>query len=622
MFNSTSEDTPGLFSGFNGLMIKTAGRQLGKAALKASRTAGRIVLAVIPFRATLILLLAITLVLTLNLLYFYTIMDEVESFFAGMGDGIKQLVDTPKSLFSYIRNAVNSLIDKISGTSDSNPFIHVDPKLIKECLKIESSSIDEDNKIKKVKAKVVTKVTTITQEGDYQPVTGVATKVDYTDYELNVYDVKYPYRLWWQLPASISIYLDMRDNETEELMNKIRSYLMPEFVWVKDDEYTKDVTEYTEKVTEMYKTVKSNGPDMIVKTGSTTTITEKTTYYPLPALNTAITAFKTYKFYYTPDVVKKDELSNYETTIQYSPSESGSFSIIKARTGTKIVEDTLSNTVREINTGFLRFINDVPMSINDLNMSYMLAEVMPGSTEYLNNVSEFIDWYNGISYNYWDLSSIVYDSDISNINTIGGLSARYESRGNPSAIADNPGDPGGKSYGIWQLASRKGSVDRFLSWLKSANTSFYSQLTDARELDGGAFGNSFDACWKRLGIEDKDEFTKLQETFIKMSYYDIAAGALKAEFDFDIETRSLALKNVLFSTAVQHGVGGAITLLKRVNETRNLKSSSDEQIINALYDERSKVEIYFSNCSTQVRHNVYLRFMMERADALALLKKP
>lgn len=83
------------------------------------------------------------------------------------------------------------------------------------------------------------------------------------------------------------------------------------------------------------------------------------------------------------------------------------------------------------------------------------------------------------------------------------------------------------------MASKKGSVDRFLSWLKNANTSFYRQLAETRELDGGASGNNFDACWRRLGIEDRDEFTKLQEAFIKMSYYDAAAEALKAGFDFD-----------------------------------------------------------------------------------------
>lgn len=256
IFNNTSEDTTGLFSGFNGFMIKTAGRQLGKAAFKAGKATGRIVLTIIPIKAILMLLLVITLILALNLLYFHTITDEVESFFADMGHGIKQLADAPKSLFSYIKNAVNGLTDKMSGTGDDNSFIHIAPKLVKECMKIESNSVDEDNKIRKVKAKVVTKTTTITREGDSQPVTSISINEYQIDYELNVYDVKYPYRLWWQLPASISIYLDMQDNETKELLNKIRPYLMPEFVWGKDGEYTRDVTEYTEKVTETYKTVK------------------------------------------------------------------------------------------------------------------------------------------------------------------------------------------------------------------------------------------------------------------------------------------------------------------------------------------------------------------------------
>lgn len=618
MFNKTGEDTPGLFSGFNGLMVKTAGWQFGKAAFKAGKVVGRVILAAIPVKAILILLLAVTLILAFNLLYYYSIMDEVEAFFANMGDGINQLADTPVSLFSFIKDAVNGLIEKISDSGGDNSFIHADPKLVKQCMEIESDSINENNKIKKVKVKVVTKTTTITREGESLPVTNVSTNEKYIDYELNVYDVKYPYRLWWQLPASISMYLDMQDNETKELLDKIRSYLTPEFIWEKDGEYTRDVTEYTEKVAETYKKVEKNGVDSTVKTGSTTTITEKTTYYPLPALKTAITAFKTYRFYYTPNVIVKNELNAYKTSTEYSESEAGSFTSIKTRTGIKIIEDTLDNTVQEINPGFLRFMNDVPMSVNDLNMASMLADVMPGSIEYTDNVSDFINWYSELNYDYWDISNIAYDMDISNIYSIGGLSAKYESRGNPSTIADNPGDPGGKSYGIWQLASKKGSVDRFLVWLQNANASIYQQLADARELDEGEFGTHFDTCWRQLGIEDRDEFTKLQEAFIKMNYYDAAVEAIKKRFDFDVETRSLALKNVLFSTAVQHGVGGASTLFKRVNEVCSLKNSTDEQIINALYDERSKVEIYFSSCSKEVKNAVYIRFVYERKDALAM----
>jgi len=149
-------------------------------------------------------------------------------------------------------------------------------------------------------------------------------------------------------------------------------------------------------------------------------------------------------------------------------------------------------------------MNDVPMTIDDLDMSLAIAEVIPSSSEYIKNAADFIDWFYGAGSSTWDMSRIAYEVDVSSMDSIGDLSAKYESHGDPSAISNNPGDPGGKSYGIWQLASKKGSVDRFINWLKDRNYRFYTVLMNAKELDGGAFGSNFDDCWRNLGKEYKE----------------------------------------------------------------------------------------------------------------------
>lgn len=48
---------------------------------------------------------------------------------------------------------------------------------------------------------------------------------------------------------------------------------------------------------------------------------------------------------------------------------------------------------------------------------------------------------------------------------LGDLSARYESDGNCGCISNNPGDAGGKSYGMYQFASRPGILQDYCMWL-------------------------------------------------------------------------------------------------------------------------------------------------------------
>ena len=51
---------------------------------------------------------------------------------------------------------------------------------------------------------------------------------------------------------------------------------------------------------------------------------------------------------------------------------------------------------------------------------------------------------------------------------LGDLSRLYESNGDPGCISNGWGDAGGKSYGMYQLASRMGSVNSYLGWCKRA----------------------------------------------------------------------------------------------------------------------------------------------------------
>jgi hypothetical protein len=206
------------------------------------------------------------------------------------------------------------------------------------------------------------------------------------------------------------------------------------------------------------------------------------------------------------------------------------------------------------------------------------------------------------------------ENNLFNNLDIGLLSSKYESKGNPGVIANNYGDFGGKSYGAWQFSSLRGSLDSFINYLQNKNEGFYSQLADAKAADGGTFGHQFDNTWRTLAKNDKDGFLELQQSFVKETFYDTAAKELKERFNFDIDNKSTALKNVLWSTVVQHGVTGAVRIFSKVD-----LPAEEAAIISQVYDERQRVNVHFKSSSVGIRKSVYNRFEKERMDALEML---
>jgi len=200
------------------------------------------------------------------------------------------------------------------------------------------------------------------------------------------------------------------------------------------------------------------------------------------------------------------------------------------------------------------------------------------------------------------------------LNGFGSTSAKYESNGNPGTVSNTPGDYGGKSYGAWQFSSKTGSLDSFVNSLNKKENWIYSKLSEAKAKDSNRFGKNFDTAWISIALSDKDKFLKLQQDCIKENYYDTAAEALKSKYGFDISKKGNALKESFFSTVVQHGVGGTLSVFSKLN-----LNNSDGNIINDLYNERQKVNVYFRSSSSQVKQSVYNRFTKEKQDMLSML---
>jgi phage-related protein len=239
---------------------------------------------------------------------------------------------------------------------------------------------------------------------------------------------------------------------------------------------------------------------------------------------------------------------------------------------------------------------------------------------------------------YWDDYSDYDDSSSSNGSRVnygsqlGSLSAKYESSGRIDTIANNKGDQGGASYGKYQIATNTGTMNSFLSYAKKQNEDIYNKLTGRDTVWGkakGFFGydvkpgtNEFNQRWKEIAKEDPRSFENLQHKFIQSSHYDPALEKIKKSVGIDVSQRSDALKDVLWSTAVQHGVGGANKVFSKALGS-NANSLSDREIIERIYAERGRDKGYahFSGNSASVIKSVVNRFEREKKDALTMLAR-
>ena len=203
---------------------------------------------------------------------------------------------------------------------------------------------------------------------------------------------------------------------------------------------------------------------------------------------------------------------------------------------------------------------------------------------------------------------------------LGILSAKYETGGRgPGTVSSGAGDPGGVSYGSYQMASKTGTVQRFVT------QSDFPWLQDFRSLTAGT--PDFSACWKRIAANQTDDFQKCQHEFIKRTHYDLLVAKILNDVAVDMNTRTTTLQNVVWSTAVQHGPGTPI--VGRACATLSCKPGDpqyDEQLIRAIYAERGRRKpdgnlAYFGKSSPSVQQGVANRFKNELADALAMLAK-
>ena len=196
------------------------------------------------------------------------------------------------------------------------------------------------------------------------------------------------------------------------------------------------------------------------------------------------------------------------------------------------------------------------------------------------------------------------------MNGLGALSRRFESNGNPGAVGFDP--PGGTSYGMYQIATRTGTMKEFMNFLASAKPDWYERLRQAGNPDPPEKGRGlFAQVWRVLSVEAPQLFAQIQHAFIKATIYDRAAKRLQGK-GVDESKFSGAMREILWSTATGHGAGGASKIFSRAFAG----GGSEVDIISRIYAIR---KTQYGSQPANIQKALVNRYVIEEQMALQML---
>jgi hypothetical protein len=202
---------------------------------------------------------------------------------------------------------------------------------------------------------------------------------------------------------------------------------------------------------------------------------------------------------------------------------------------------------------------------------------------------------------------------------LGTLSAQFESgRDGISAIGYDKN--GGTSYGKYQIASRPGTMGEFISFLENKAPQWAAKLKAAGPANTGSAKGAMPDVWRSIARQNPEEFEKVQREFIGATHYEPARNKILAKTGMDIDTLPSAVRETLWSTAVQHGAGGAASIFGRALKKIGMDDQTvqfAERLIDTVYDDRKR---HFGSSTKAVQASVRNRMNEEKKLALNMLQ--
>ena len=200
---------------------------------------------------------------------------------------------------------------------------------------------------------------------------------------------------------------------------------------------------------------------------------------------------------------------------------------------------------------------------------------------------------------------------------LGQLSARFES-GSDGIAAVGYDRVGGTSYGKYQVSSRAGSLKDFLDFLDTEAPELSRRLRASGPGNTGSRKGAMPDTWRAIASEQPERFENLQEAFVHQSHYKPALDSIAQRTGLNPDKISTAMREVIWSTSVQHGPSGAARIFERAHGMSGSPSdpSYERNLINNVYNIRVG---QFGSSDSNIQAAVANRFKQEKALALNML---
>ena len=195
-------------------------------------------------------------------------------------------------------------------------------------------------------------------------------------------------------------------------------------------------------------------------------------------------------------------------------------------------------------------------------------------------------------------------------NKTGIVSREFESSNNPTAIGHDI--KGGYSYGEIQIETKNSNTfDDFMKYLKKNPNydDYYDYLQKAGGLAAAKNGErQFQRAWESVANDNR--LRQAVHDFVIDKKVKPTIEKTRDIKGFDPQNRKSPVIEAIFSTAVQHGEGGAANIIHKALG-KDVSDLSDAEIISKIYNERSKVDIYFRSQPPKIKHNIQKRLTNE-----------
>lgn len=131
---------------------------------------------------------------------------------------------------------------------------------------------------------------------------------------------------------------------------------------------------------------------------------------------------------------------------------------------------------------------------------------------------------------------------------VGALARKTESHDDSARISTGKGDAGGPSYGSYQLVQNRGQVPEFLAT---------EGAPWAKELGAAPiYSEQFKSIWQAIARREGQKFKDAENAFARRTKYNPVMRAISEVLDFNLNTRSVAVRGAVTAAANHMGPGG------------------------------------------------------------------